>query len=296
MLSVLIPTYNYNITPLVKSLHFQLQKLDVAYEIISFDNGSNSSLNTKNETVNKISFCRFTALKNDIGRSQIRNLLADNAKYNWFLFLDTDVLPVSDEFIQNYLSCIDKNQKVVYGGLKYEDIRPSDDRLLRWVYGKSREEIPFKERNLNPTQHFASSNFMISKDVFNAYKFDKDLTKYGHEDTLLGLELMRNNIEIVQLDNPVYHLGLDLSEEFLNKTRAAVDNLYKLQVQGKITKEDSKLLKRFSDLKKFKVHKLLASVYRSRVKSMERNLVSSRPSLFIFDLYRLGYLCNITLD
>lgn len=294
MLSVLIPTYNYNVTPLVKSLDDQLQKLDVAYEIICFDNGSNSILNKKNEEINKIPFCRFEALENDIGRSKIRNMLADNAKYEWLLFLDTDVLPVSDEFITNYLSCVYKNQKVVYGGLKYEDKRPSEDKLLRWIYGKSREEIPIEERDMNPSEHFASSNFMIRKDIFNTYRFDKDLTKYGHEDTLLGLELKRNKIELVQIDNPVYHLGLDLNEEFLQKTRAAVDNLCKLQAEGKITKGDSRLLKRFSDLKKFKGRKLLAFVYRNAAKSMERNLLSSRPSLYIFDLYRLGYLCDIT--
>ena len=48
------------------------------------------------------------------------NLLAERSKYEWLLFLDSDVLPSSDRFIANYLEATYNNQ-VVYGGLKYDD-------------------------------------------------------------------------------------------------------------------------------------------------------------------------------
>jgi len=54
MLSVLIPTYNYNVVPLVKALYVQLEKQNILFEIIIFDNASNSILNIENQKINKI--------------------------------------------------------------------------------------------------------------------------------------------------------------------------------------------------------------------------------------------------
>ena len=42
MLSVLIPTYNYNAVSLVKELHKQLLDSNIVFEIICIDDGSKS--------------------------------------------------------------------------------------------------------------------------------------------------------------------------------------------------------------------------------------------------------------
>ncbi len=294
MLSVLIPTYNYNVVQLVEILHEQLKNQNILYEIICFDNASKSILNIKNESINKMESSYFISLEKDVGRSKIRNLLAQKSKYDWLLFLDADVFPVTEKFIENYLATIQNDKKVVYGGLKYKDEKPENNKLLRWVYGKNREEISLEERKRKPNNHFSSANFLIHKNIFNRYNFDERLTEYGHEDTLLGLELVKNKITITQIDNPVYHLGLDESSLFLQKTKTAVENLIKLQKQGKISELDNKLLKRYSEFKKIKAIKLVAFLFEKNEKMMKRNLVSSNPSLFIFDLYKLGYLCTIT--
>ena len=103
MLSVLIPTYNYNAFLLVKEIHQQLTLGEIDFEIICLDDGSKSSINTKNEEINKFSFTSFKSLPKNIGRSAIRNLLAKKATYNWLLFLDADVIPVKSNFIKNYI-------------------------------------------------------------------------------------------------------------------------------------------------------------------------------------------------
>ncbi len=296
MLSILIPTYNYNVIPLVKSLYKQIEEENVLFEIICIDNGSNSILNNENEELNRMNHCYFTSLKNDVGRSKIRNLLAEKSKYDWLLFLDADVLPVDNIFIKNYLASIYKNQNVYYGGLKYDDLKPEKNKLLRWIYGKSREEISIEKRSLKPNKYFSSANFLINKKIFIHFKFDENLTKYGHEDTLLALELVRNNKVINQIDNPVYHLGIDDNKVFLQKTRNAVENLFKLQKQGKITKKDNKLLDHFSKIKSLKLINLTTFIYDKSVKKMEENLTSANPSLLVLDLYKMGYLCSITSD
>ena len=71
MLSVLIPTYNYNAFTLVKELHKQLQKSNVLFEIICMDDGSKSELNKYNEEINALAHAKFIALKENIGRSAV---------------------------------------------------------------------------------------------------------------------------------------------------------------------------------------------------------------------------------
>jgi len=293
MLSVLIPTYNYSVVSLVKTLYSQLQDKDFSFEIICLDNGSKSKTDLLNEEINSIPFCNFNCLEKDVGRSKIRNLLAERSKYEWLLFLDSDVLPSSDRFIANYLEATYNNQ-VVYGGLKYDDNKPQKELKLRWVYGKKREEVLYEKRKLDPNKHFSSANFLINKKVFNRVRFDESLTEYGHEDTLLAIELVNRNNLIHQIDNAVYHLGLDENLVFIQKTRKAVENLYLLENKNKIKPENSKLLKSYSNIKKLKMKKILAILFNEYSYLMERNLISENPSLKVYDLYKLSYLCSIS--
>ena len=294
MLSILIPTYNYNAVSLVKTLLDQLKNQNIFYEIICFDNNSKTSIRKKNVEINNFKFCSYKLLNKDVGRSKIRNLLAEEANYDWLLFLDVDVLPVKEDFIEKYLKALKSNTvKVVYGGLKYHDEKPSSDKLLRWVYGKKREEISLEKRSIAKEIHFSSANFLIGKITFNKIKFDESLTKYGHEDTLLAIELKNNNISIAQINNPVYHLGLDQNEIFIEKSSKAVENLMYLQNQNKINIHQNKLLKTFKNLTKLKMNYLMEFIFKKYAHKMEKNLNSQNPSLFIYDLYRLGYLSSI---
>ena len=54
MLSVLIPTYDYNCFPFVHELHNQLLKEKISFEIICFDDGSNSISNLENQKINSL--------------------------------------------------------------------------------------------------------------------------------------------------------------------------------------------------------------------------------------------------
>ncbi len=293
MLSILIPTYNYEVVSLVNSLFKQLNEQNYPYEVICFDNGSNLDIKNINQEINKLKGCRYKYLENNGGRSKIRNLLAQEAKYKWLLFLDADVLPVSDYFIKDYFEFILKdNLEVAFGGLKYKG-QPSSDRMLRWVYGKSREEIPLYIREKNPQEHFTSANFLIKKEIFEQIRFDETLVEYGYEDTLLAIELKKRNIVITQIDNPVYHLGIDKSDIFLSKTKESVKNLLNLYLQNKVDSQDFKILKIFEKIKKYRIVRVLKNGFHQFSKTMEKNLVSNEPSLLIYDFYKLGYLCSI---
>src|SRR5690606_33420534 len=104
MISILIPTYNYNVFPLVENLYQQCERENLEYEILVLDDASpNKKFKEENSKINKLENCSFQVLDENIGRSKIRNLLATRAKFDWLLFLDADTFPSNNNFIQNYL-------------------------------------------------------------------------------------------------------------------------------------------------------------------------------------------------
>lgn len=76
-------------------------------------------------------------------------------------------------------------------------------------YGHKREEKSAQTRNKTPYQAFTSFNMLIPKKVFLAIKFDESITKYGHEDTLFGIMLEKEKKEILHINNPLYHKGIE---------------------------------------------------------------------------------------
>lgn len=80
MLSILIPTYNHNITDLVSELHKQAMETYVDFEIIVMEDGSTLFLN-ENKNVKVYENCTYIVHEKNSGRSAIRNQLVDEAKY-----------------------------------------------------------------------------------------------------------------------------------------------------------------------------------------------------------------------
>jgi len=148
MLSVLIPTYNYNVQPLVANIQQQCKLANLAFEVLVLDDAS-KSFHQENEAINELEHCSYEILPQNIGRSAIRNLLAERACYDWLLFLDADVFPKSENFIETYLRAIQQDPKeVIYGGIVYQADKPANDQLLRWTYGNEREALAVEKRKV----------------------------------------------------------------------------------------------------------------------------------------------------
>ncbi len=293
MISILIPCYDYSVYNLVCELKNQCDTLAVEYEIICQDDASGSELNRENEKINTLHNCFFYSNTENLGRGKNRNSLAKKSKFNWLLFLDCDTKPTTALFIQNYLKAIEnKETSVVFGGLAYEAIRPQSDQLLRWVYGKKRESIDYLERKKNPYATTLTSNLLIKKSVFESILFSNSITQYGYEDALFVSDLKKQSILIEHIDNAVFHLNLETSILFLEKTKVALDNLVDLSIQGTFSANESKLLTQYYRLKKLglvTITRRLFSVFESILRF---NLVSKHPKLVLFDVYKLGYFCQ----
>ena len=293
MLSIVIPTYNYNIYPLVCELEQQALKLNIPFEIICIDDGSFSHLNKENQKINTLSNSVFTENRKNIGRSKVRNLLAKKAKYEWLLFLDADVFPKNNSFLETYLNSISKSSELIYGGILYHDNSPSHENLLRWLYGKKREALNAELRNKNKYLRFLTLSFLIKKNVFNKVKFNEDIPNNRHEDTLFAYDLKKANINLKHIDNPVYHLGLESSKTFLEKSLLSVEAILVITKKRFLSKNYTSITKALSISKLFLINHLLAFFYVKFKSNFENNLLSKKPSLFYFDLYRLCYLCYL---
>lgn len=297
MISVLIPTYDYNTLPLVTELHRQLLAENTNFEIIVQDDASPVNENTNlNNTINQLSNCRFERNDANLGRGQNRNSLIQKAKFDWVLLMDCDMFPQSENFIKTYLEQIkNATNSVVYGGLLYQNEKPSKEQLLRWVFGKSREEIPLSKRLSNPYHYCLISNILVRRDLLLAYPFKTEIYRYGYEDIVLILGLKKQQVPIWHIENAAFHLNLESSAIFLDKFHNSLQNLKWVLDHQIIQAEDTALTRMYGKLRKFGLTRITAFSFGLLQSLMTKQLLSAKPSLLVFDLYRLGYFCQLNL-
>lgn len=293
MISILIPTYNYNVFPLVSKLHKQCLYADIEFEIIVFDDGSKSELNIENDTINSLEKCKFEILNKNIGRSAIRNLLAKTAVFDNLLFLDSDTLPLYDNFIANYLTQINDDEKVVYGGIEYQKNKPEKEQLFRWTYGTKREALSLEKRKKNPYLSLLTLNFLIRKSIFEKVTFNEKIPNQRHEDTLFSFDLMQQKIKVSHIENPVIHLGIDNFEIAIKKEKESVIALKNLIDNHLISTNYVGISRVYYKIKKLKLSWFLSFLFKNTEQLFLKNLSSNNPSIYIFDIYRLGFLCSL---
>ncbi|NOQ27198.1 MAG: glycosyltransferase [Bacteroidales bacterium] len=296
MVSILIPVFNHKITSLVHDLCKQIEENSIDAEIIIVDDASLINFE-ENVKVSDLKYVRYERLQNNIGRSKIRNYLASLAKFDYLIFIDCDAGIVDESFINNYIDCIKKEREVACGGLLYEKKKPQNHKLFfRWYYGVKRECRELHDRIKNPYKSFSSFNFLIKKETLENINFNEDISTYGHEDTLLGIELKKQNVDIYHIDNPLLHDGLEDTLQFIHKTNQSIENLkYLVKNYSELypLAESIKLIKYVHYAKKIGVTRIFRLIYKIAGKMFVKNLMSKYPSLYIFDLYKICYYFSL---
>lgn len=227
MFSICIPVYNYDARPLVTELQRQVERLqEGTIEILLYDDGSQARYKALNRELKSIPIVRYAEELKNIGWTGIKNKMAAEAHNSTLIFLDVDSMP-NGNYLENYLQKPDTT--VIVGGRNYTATPPVDPALhLHWKYGRERETIsPARSRTY---LHFQSSNFRVDREFFLEHPFPV-IDGYGHEDTLWGQLLAPTQIDIVYIDNPVTHLGLEATDRFLVKQRQALESLRLLRKQ-----------------------------------------------------------------
>ena len=230
MISICIPVYNYDIGELLGELRAQVNNIPQAVEIIVVDDASDASIREVNQRKEHLAD-QFICLPKNIGRSAIRNFLVEHARYEYQLFLDCDVLPLSKEFIVKYIHQLNSQPAVVYGGRVFPEHSPGKQQQLRWAYGKYIESKSATERKIDPYRNFHSNNFLIRKSIFETIQFDETFTGYGYEDSLFALRLKKSGITITHIDNPVMNVHIESNKTFLDQIDESMQNLVRMQSQ-----------------------------------------------------------------
>jgi len=260
-LSILIPTYNYDPSRLVRQLQEQLP--DDAEIIVGDDSPPHN-----------------------IGRAARRNQLAREAKGEWLLFIDADAEVRSKTFIKDYLAVADE-APVVCGGTGNLPQCPRPAARLRYDYEvKAERRLTLAHRRANPYAQFTTFNFLIRRDLFLSICFDETLKEYGHEDTLFGLELKRRGIPILHIDNKLTHLGIEDADDYLRKTETALRTLAGMSLEQKQNVRVSAMAER---LRRWHLLGLTRCLFRAGKPLLRANLLGKHPCQPLLTFYKLGY-------
>jgi glycosyltransferase involved in cell wall biosynthesis len=295
-ISLLIPVFDYDIIALVHIMKDAMSKVPEFYEILIGDDGSSAEYRKKYSSL-EAENVKVISSKKNIGRAAIRNRLALEAKGDFLIFIDADVmLPgTAEAYMLKWLPFLN-NSRVICGGTLYHDSAPGDpDKLLRWKYGKWREQKSAAERNKHPHAGFSTFNVLIEKSVFSIIRFNEELKQYGHEDTLLGYQLKKAGINILHIDNGLMHEGLESNRDFLNKTKLGIENLSKLfdkVTDKKSFSETVLMLNIYNKLRLLGLTRVLAAIFIRYRDQMEIRLDSSNISLLLFAFYKMSMFCT----
>jgi hypothetical protein len=297
MLSINIPVYNYEVDELVAQLENQAEALKIQFEIRVYDDGSEKLVKLKNCEIASLPGVIYTELEQNMGRSAIRNKMGTESKFKYLLFIDADSMPVSKDYLAKFIEYVKPN-RVICGGTAYKPEKPAEpEKYLRWFYGTNREAISAEVRNSKKGFIITSNNFLIEKQVFEKIHFREEIRNYGHEDTMLGYDLFRSGIEVFHIDNPLEHTGLEDSQVFIEKTKTALKSLHEITKNmlpgDKVFAGQVYFLKKYRAITQYFPTAFLRIFFNLFHFGIERNLTGSHPSLFLFDLYKLGFYATL---
>lgn len=295
-ISLLIPVCDYDIVAFVHSMKSCIGTIPELIEIIIGDDGSSAEYREKYKMLEG-GGVRIIVSEKNIGRAAIRNRLVNEAKGDYFLFVDADAMitGTAEAYIMNWLPYLSLS-KVTCGGILYHESPPGDpDKILRWKHGRKREQARSTERNKHPYATFSTFNVLIARDVFEKLRFNEDLRQYGFEDSLLSYQLHKANIRITHIDNGLVHEGLESNHDYLSKSRLGIENLSKLydSVTDKRTFASSvRMLRFYNWLRFFGLTLLVAGIFVKFREKMELRLDAANPPLFLFSFYKFSMFCT----
>lgn len=289
MLSILIPVHNYPCYELVRDLHGQCTDLRIRFEIIVADDASDEASKAGNRAIDSLSHCRFIECKENRGRARTMNFLGEQAGEDYLLFMDCDGKVTRPDFIRRYIDARDE-AGVIIGGLCNPDTLPSPDFSLRYTYERTTlKSRRLEDRNKNPFAQFTTFCFLIRRDVFLANLFDDSFTKYGYEDVAFGRSLQQHHVSVRYIDNPLCHMGLDDNKVYLGKIHTSIESLLEHREQ---IGENVQLLTYYNKVRKAGLALPLSLFYAIFQHLLRRNLLGRHPSMFLFSVYKLAYLCH----
>ncbi len=223
VLSVLIPYYRHDPAPLLEAL---LAQATPDVEILLYDDGTadaavNARLSAIAKTASAPVHLNFAPVNK--GRSAARNALFADAKSPWVLFLDADMLPADDRFLERYLEAIRAGAaEIIFGGFQMaKDF--TKDTALHHAFSNTSDCLSAAERDVMGPKYVCSSNLAVRADVLTAQPFDTGFTGWGWEDSEWAARVA-GAYRLSHLENPALHLGLEGTEVMLSRFKNSAAN------------------------------------------------------------------------
>lgn len=205
--SVLIPTFRDDPCALLKALDQALAPVEV---VVLDDGGGDDVLAER--IARRIERMRvpacFIRLARNEGRARGRNRLASQARGPHLLFLDSDMLPDTPDFLDRWAAVADSGAAVAFGGFTLDQTRPRPEHALHRAMALKSDCTPAPERAKAPEKHVFTSNLLVRRDVFETIGFDEGFSGWGWEDVEWAMRVARQH-PILHIDNTATHLGLD---------------------------------------------------------------------------------------
>jgi glycosyltransferase involved in cell wall biosynthesis len=168
--------------------------------------------------------CLIT-LPTNKGRSGARNRLIAEAQAPYILFLDSDMAPDRDDFVQDWLDLIDqKKPDIAYGGFTTKQVPITPELALARALAEHIDCQNAAERTARGGLAVATSNLLVRADILKKVSFDSDFSGWGWEDTDWALRAAKAGFVITHVDIPATHMGLDVPEVLLEKFAKAGPN------------------------------------------------------------------------
>lgn len=285
-ISILLPAYNTPCVELVKALHKQAICIpNLSFEIIVLDDGSTDlTIIETNKEIDNLSHCRYLLRGYNRGRAATRNELASYARFDWLLFIDSDMVVRCDNYLRNYIKLEDVS--VVYGGYTLKGDKEKLKGNLRYkyecVHGGNSDA---NERNQHPYNDFHTSNYLVKRNIMTRYPLDERFVRYGYEDVMWGKTMSSVGIQILHVDNPLSFEIFEENKDFVEKTTVGMATLaqFATDLEGY-----SRILAAAGLLRRWHMVKPFSMVFALFKEIVKSNLLGNNPSIFQFNIYKIG--------
>ena len=295
-LSIIIPTRSFAPIDLVRELQRECSCAPECddYEIIVTDDGTSpSDLPAECQLIHTFDHTRFLPHERHQGKAALLNDAIVRARYDLLLFVDNDARLHLPGFISRYLQAAEQHpQAVICGGLFTSARSLTPHNTLRYRYERAADRQRQSQRqNRAPYSRFTTFNVLIPRDVVRRIPFNETIRRYGYEDVVMGLELGRQGVPVVHIDNALVHTDIASNLSFLQKTATALQVLRQLPSVYQDGVTLVKILQRVESLHLVGLIRLWHRLFHG----LERaNLLSRHPLLLLFRLYKLGYYLELT--
>ena len=225
-LSVVMPFFRYDPILLLARLDAEARTFGGAIEILALDDGGGDKALAERVagTINEMGGpARLILLTANEGRARGRNRLVDAARARHILLIDCDMAPDAPDFLARYMTLVDEDVAVAFGGFSVDRTVATADQELHRALQLRAECLPAKVRQMQPEKYVYTSNLLVRRDVFGAEAFDEGFTGWGWEDVEWGMRVA-SKFDVRQIENTATHLGLDTAAVLANKYEQSVAN------------------------------------------------------------------------